>query len=126
MTSKFWDAESDMLVAEGPEILFEEGDWFLYDFNEEEDDYETSSMWHRCPKDRDNLTGSSAAPWERAGGNAGKSMWPVRYMDWQVGTNFTVEYLPHGWQCVYCYKGPPEKILTLFLLHNFDRIAKVT
>jgi hypothetical protein len=123
MKSKFWDAEIDGMLEESPKILFEEGDWFLYDFNEEKDEYETSSMWHRCPKDRDNLSGLKGNAWGKMGE---RSMWPVRYMDWVVGDNFTVEYLPHGWQCAYCYKGPPEDILTLFLLHNFDRLAERT
>jgi hypothetical protein len=119
--SKFWDAEIDGVLEESPDILMQDGEWYLYDFNEEEDTVETSSMWHRCPKDRDNLTGTARAPW---GSKEGESMWPVRWMDWHITPAMTTEFLPHGWKCAYCYEKPCDKILTLFLLHNFDRLAK--
>jgi hypothetical protein len=109
--NKFYDAEIDECIAgEEPKTLMVEGDWKLYDFNKE-GEYDTSSLWHKCPKGIQNNA-------------AHEGIWPVRYMDYIDTGNLVIEHEPHAWKCVYCYEIPPDKILTLFLLHNFDRLAK--
>jgi hypothetical protein len=111
---KFYDAELDNMTPEAPKLLMDEGDWKLYDFNGPDDAnrHETSSLWHSCPM-------------AIQGNNAHEGIWPVRYMDWQrTDVQGMIQGTSAQWKCAYCYKVPPDKILTLFLLHNFDRLAK--
>lgn len=54
------------------------------------------------------------------------------YMPSSPTMAFTVDYLDHArfnrakpaWRCVNCYKKPPESILTVFILQNFDWACK--
>lgn len=50
----------------------------------------------------------------------------------QPTMSFPVDYLAHAranrtkpaWRCSCCYKKPPESILTVFILQNFDWVSE--
>ena len=119
MKTEYHDPELNEAQGNPPTTLMEEGDWFLYDLNEQPELFDSSSMWHKCPLNASE-TMSTHLPVP--------GMWPVRYMDLAPGRTIAglgvVGAHAPGWKCVFCYETPPEKIVTIFLLHNFDRLAK--
>lgn len=89
-----------------PELLMKRGRWSLW----KEDD--ESSLWHQCSKGKEEVLGHDVKQ---------IVLHPIRYVRFNHKTNKNIK---PAWRCGMCMKKPPESILSVYLIHNFDSISK--
>lgn len=89
---------------ESNECLMRAGRWSLWI------EKKGSTFWHQCSKGKE----------EQYGGEPAITLYAVSWTTQTRAAN-----VKGAWRCKSCYKRPPESILSVFLLNNFDYIAEI-
>ena len=92
------------LEYDSPELLMKRGRWSLWD----EDD--ASSLWHQCSKEKETIYDEPPSI----------VVYPLKYLKYSTTTQRLIK---PRWGCGMCGKPPPDSILTVWQLHNFNEVS---